>query len=116
MDLRKFGIFSFAFWGFCPGALAAGRRPCSPLNNDTNGLITSTNETVTLTSTDSPAVAVLDYGRVIEGIPSFDVVGVEGDTSVFEISYAESLAALDNYMVKSLRISHSGPALLIDVV
>ncbi|KAJ3566687.1 hypothetical protein NPX13_g7043 [Xylaria arbuscula] len=98
MDLRKFGILNFTLWVFCQGAVTARLYPCSPLNNDTNGLITSTNETVTLTSTDGPAVAILDYGRVIEGIPSFDVVGVEGDTSVFEISYAESLAALDNYM------------------
>lgn len=65
-----------------------------------SGIITSTNETTILTAkVGEPAVVTLDYGRAIEGIPTFEVVSVEGDTSVFEITYAESLAALSSYMV-----------------
>lgn len=68
---------------------------------DYSGLITSTNKTTTLTASNgTSAVVTLDYGHAIEGIPTFEVVSVEGDTSVFEITYAESLAALNVYMVR----------------
>lgn len=68
---------------------------------DYSGLITSTNDTTRLTaSDDTPAVVTLDYGHAVEGIPTFEVVSAEGDTSVFEITYAESLAALNIYMVR----------------
>ncbi|KAK8108242.1 uncharacterized protein PG998_010255 [Apiospora kogelbergensis] len=40
----------------------------------------------------------LDYGRSIEGIPAFEILSTEGDTSAFEISYGETNAALGNYM------------------
>lgn len=62
---------------------------------------TSTNETTILTATTgAPAIVTLDYGHSIEGIPTFEVVSVKGDTSVFEITYAESLSALSSYMVR----------------
>lgn len=65
-----------------------------------SGLVTSTNETVNLTAEiGAPAIFTFDYGRAIEGIPTFEVVSVEGDTSVFEITYAESMAALNTFMV-----------------
>jgi len=64
-------------------------------------LITATNETTILSATvDAPAIVTLDYGHAVEGIPTFEVLSVEGDTSVFEITYAESLAALSTYMVR----------------
>ena len=66
-----------------------------------SGLIISTNETTILAATlDSPAIVTLDYGNAVEGIPTFEVLSNEGDTSVFEITYAESLAALSTYMVR----------------
>lgn len=66
-----------------------------------SGIITSTNETTILTAkVGEPAIVTLDYGHSIEGIPTFEVVSAEGDTSVFEITYAESLAALSIYMVR----------------
>lgn len=66
-----------------------------------SGLVTSTNETTILNATiGAPAIVTLDYGHAIEGIPTFEVVSVEGDTSIFEITYAESLAALNTYMVR----------------
>ncbi|KAI0975221.1 Six-hairpin glycosidase-like protein [Xylaria arbuscula] len=113
MASRKFGFLSFALLGFCQGAVTSKRRPCSPHNRDTDHLITSTNEAITLASTNGSAIVILDYGRVIEGIPSFDVVSVEGDTSLLEISYAESLAALDNYM--KLNLSSNGALMMRNV-
>lgn len=66
-----------------------------------SALIATTNETTVLTATTGvPAIVTLDYGYAVEGIPTFEVVSIEGDTSVFEITYAESLAALSTYMVR----------------
>jgi hypothetical protein len=107
MALRKFGFLSYALLALCQGAATSKQPPCSPHNRGADRLITSTNDAITLASTNGSAVVVLDYGHVIEGIPSFDVVSIEGDTSLLEITYAESLAALDNYMVKPPCISHS---------
>ena len=45
------------------------------------------------------SAVILDYGHEIEGIPSFEVLSHHGDTSLFEISYAESLASFSQYMV-----------------
>ncbi|KAK3307726.1 glycoside hydrolase family 78 protein [Chaetomium strumarium] len=45
-----------------------------------------------------PGVFVLDYGVEVEGIPAFEVVSATGDTSMFEITYSETKAALDLYM------------------
>lgn len=53
----------------------------------------------TLTANTTNSVIIIDYGHEVEGIPSFEVLSREGDTSHFEISYAESLAAFDTYMV-----------------
>lgn len=67
-------------------------------------LITSTNDTTTLSATvGAPAIVTLDYGHSVEGIPTFEVVSIEGDTSVFEITYAESLAAFNTYMVRQCK-------------
>lgn len=64
------------------------------------GLVTSTNQTTVLNAKiGAPAIITLDYGHAVEGIPTFEVVSAQGDTSVFEITYAESLAALNTYMV-----------------
>jgi hypothetical protein len=47
----------------------------------------------------APDTVILDYGRDIEGYATFNVTHMSGNTSVFEMSYAESRALLDNYMV-----------------
>ncbi|RWA04357.1 hypothetical protein EKO27_g10754 [Xylaria grammica] len=98
MASRKFGFLNFVLLALSHGALASKHRPCLPSDNDRNGLVTGTNETITLSSINGSGVVILDYGHGVEGIPTFDVVSVHGDTSVFEITYAESLAALDSYM------------------
>lgn len=88
--------------GLSASTLARG-WPSPGVRSDSLGLsnfITPGEETQTLTATKgSPAVTVLDYGESVEGIPDFEVVHAEGDTSVFEITYAESKAALTEYMV-----------------
>lgn len=100
----------------CIALLAAGEsrphegseRAIPRSADDYSGLITSTNETTILTASNgTPAVVTLDYGHAIEGIPTFEVVSVEGDTSVFEITYAESLTALNNYMVRLFKTEFS---------
>ncbi|AEO55772.1 glycoside hydrolase family 78 protein [Thermothelomyces thermophilus ATCC 42464] len=62
-------------------------------------LITVQDGPIVLSSTTTEsATLVLDYGANVEGIPSFEVVGATGDTTVFEITYSESKAGLDLYM------------------
>lgn len=46
-----------------------------------------------------PNIVVLDYGHSVEGHPTFQVVSASGDTSGFEVTFAESKAALNLYMV-----------------
>ncbi|KAL4756408.1 putative alpha-L-rhamnosidase C [Aspergillus foveolatus] len=61
----------------------------------------------------TPAIMILDYGRNVEKLPTFEVVSRAGDTSVFEISYAECQPALDSYM--KLNISTVGTLTLSNV-
>ncbi|KAH6643329.1 Six-hairpin glycosidase-like protein [Truncatella angustata] len=76
--------------------------------------ITSTNETTTLVATAaSPAIVILDYGHNVEGIPAFEVLNTDGDTSVLEITYAEAGAALNLYM--KLNISSAGTLSLSNI-
>lgn len=43
---------------------------------------------------------ILDYGENVEGHPTFEVVSASGDTSAFELTYAESKYAFSNYQVR----------------
>lgn len=80
-------------------AVSQSRPNISRSATTSSGLVTSTNETTVLSATvHAPGVVILDYGHAVEGIPSFEVVSVDGDTSAFEITFAESLAALSTYM------------------
>ncbi|KAH7182409.1 Six-hairpin glycosidase-like protein [Fusarium flagelliforme] len=64
-----------------------------------NPVIYANNDTITLTSNGSKAdIVVLDYGYSVEGHPTFEVVSRSGDTSGFELTFAESKAALNGYM------------------
>lgn len=64
--------------------------------------IYGTNETITLSSDGVKAdVVVLDYGQNYEGHPTFEILSSSGDTSGFELTFAESKVALDNYMVRT---------------
>jgi hypothetical protein len=63
-------------------------------------LITAQDGPIVLSSTTTEGgILVLDYGANVEGIPSFEVIHATGDTRVFEITYSESKAGLDLYMV-----------------
>ncbi|ETS77973.1 hypothetical protein PFICI_10035 [Pestalotiopsis fici W106-1] len=69
------------------------------ITSNSSDFISSTTEITTINATDgSPAVVILDYGWSVEGIPSFEVISKEGDTSTFEITYGETSAALNSYM------------------
>ncbi|KAH7235581.1 Six-hairpin glycosidase-like protein [Fusarium tricinctum] len=62
-------------------------------------IIYGTNDTITLSSDGVKAhVVVLDYGQNYEGHPTFEVLSTSGDTSRFELTFAESKVALDSYM------------------
>ncbi|KAJ4114753.1 hypothetical protein NW768_011307 [Fusarium equiseti] len=64
-----------------------------------NPIIYAKNDTITLSSNGSKAdIVVLDYGYSVEGHPTFEVVSRSGDTSGFELTFAESKAALNSYM------------------
>lgn len=64
-----------------------------------HNFITGSTDVQVLTSNGTGSIIILDYDHEVEGIPSFEVLSNTGDTSLFEISYAESLAAFDTYMV-----------------
>ncbi|KAK1511317.1 alpha-L-rhamnosidase [Colletotrichum costaricense] len=72
----------------------------SASSSSTNGTVVfGSNETAALTSDGTTAsIVVLDYGHNVEGFPTFEVISTSGDTSSFEISFAESNSALDSYM------------------
>lgn len=54
----------------------------------------------------TPSVIILDYGKDVEGYPTFNVLRRSEKTSVFEISYSETRAMLNFYMVSfGLRFS-----------
>ncbi|CAG7562628.1 unnamed protein product [Fusarium equiseti] len=64
-----------------------------------NPVIYANNDSITLSSNGSKAdIVVLDYGYSVEGHPTFEVVSRSGDTSGFELTFAESKAALNSYM------------------
>jgi hypothetical protein len=69
--------------------------------NDFN--ISASNKITLSSDGNTPSVVVLDYGRNVEGYPTFKVVHGRGDTSAFEMSYAECLSSLDSYMVRDAR-------------
>ncbi|OAG06153.1 alpha-L-rhamnosidase [Paraphaeosphaeria sporulosa] len=48
-------------------------------------------------TTTAPGVIVLDYGRDVEGHPTFEVVSATGDTSCLEITYSETETVLDGF-------------------
>ena len=47
----------------------------------------------------TPSVIILDYGKDVEGYPTFNVTRKSGNTSIFEMSYSETRAMLDSHMV-----------------
>lgn len=83
-------------------ALMLSVATAKPLFSD-NMIILAPNNTLSLKSDGKKHdVFIIDYGESFEGHPTFEVTSASGDTSGFEISYAESKAVLDSsYMVRN---------------
>lgn len=65
-----------------------------------NSIVRATDKSVKLSATSSKHhVVILDYGQNYEGHPAFEVVSSSGDTSGFELTFAESRYSFSNYMV-----------------
>lgn len=79
--------------------LAAAAAPCNAPDKLHHKFIVGSSGIQKLTSNGASSIVILDYDHEVEGIPSFEVLSNAGDTSLFEISYAESIAAFDTYMV-----------------
>lgn len=95
-------LFILPLTGF---AIAA--TSCNNVSDDSHAAFVSGSKDVkVLTGNSTSSVIIIDYGHEVEGIPSFEVLNREGDTSLFEVSYAESLASFDGYMVGTPISSH----------
>ncbi|KAJ0426843.1 Six-hairpin glycosidase [Aspergillus carlsbadensis] len=73
-------------------------HPVSYSVNGNDFEICDSNEITLASDGTAPSVVVLDYGRNVEGDPTFEVARRTGDTSVFEMSYAECHTSLQSYM------------------
>ncbi|KAH6693792.1 Six-hairpin glycosidase-like protein [Plectosphaerella plurivora] len=66
---------------------------------DDDAILYATDGPVTLSSDgQTPGILILDFGQSYEGHPTFEVLSTMGDTSRFEVTFAESSAALNLYM------------------
>lgn len=80
---------------------AAAAASCNNASDTHHAAFVSGSKDVkVLTGNSTNSVVIIDYGHEVEGTPSFEVLSHEGDTSHLEISYAESLASFDTYMVR----------------
>ncbi|KAF5648045.1 alpha-L-rhamnosidase C [Fusarium sp. NRRL 52700] len=79
--------------------LIAGSALAGPVARaDKNTVIYGSKGTVSLSSDGKkPYIMILYYGENFEGHPTFEVVSASGDTSAFELTYAESKYAFSNY-------------------
>lgn len=82
------------------------------ISTDKKALIYGSDDPITLVSDGvTPAISILDFGQNFEGHPVFEVVALSGDTSRFEVTFAESAASLSQYEV-CLRILSASERLL----
>ncbi|KAI8710728.1 Bac-rhamnosid-C domain-containing protein [Fusarium sp. LHS14.1] len=64
-----------------------------------DAVVYAAKKTISLSSAGTdPDILILDYGQNVEGHPTFEVVSTSGDTSGFELTFAESKYAFSNYM------------------
>ncbi|KAG4255584.1 hypothetical protein BFJ72_g15091 [Fusarium proliferatum] len=79
--------------------LVAGSALAGPVARaDKNAVVYGSKGTVSLSSDGKkPDIVILDYGENVEGHPTFEVVSASGDTSAFELTYAESKFAFSSY-------------------
>jgi len=83
-------------------------RPVAYADSTGAGIAVNENHALKLSSDGiAPSVIILDYGKDVEGYPTFNVTRRSGNTSAFEMSYSETRAMLDSYTVKFLSIIQS---------
>jgi hypothetical protein len=100
--LASLAVSQTAASGVTQATIFAQRNDSTSLKNDTLAPIFGSNGTITIKGTSAaPGVIVLDYGANVEGQPTFQVVSTTGDTSVFEITYSETKAVLDEFYMAS---------------
>jgi hypothetical protein len=80
-------------------SFAIATASCSASETSSAKFISGSDGVEILNANAASSVVILDYGHEVEGIPSFEVLSHQGDTSLFEISYAESLASFSQHMV-----------------
>ncbi|KAK9847347.1 hypothetical protein MYU51_019557 [Penicillium brevicompactum] len=88
---------------YWPALLLVGAHALEPVphgpHQDDDALLIGSKGVVSLSSNgSSPDTLILDYGQNVEGIPTFEVLSMSGDTSRFEITYAESKSSFAYYM------------------
>lgn len=83
-------------------SLALAAASCNASDSHHAKFVSGSTGLQVLTGNTTKSVVIIDHGREVEGIPSFEVVSHEGDTSLFEISYAKSLTSFSQYMVWNL--------------
>ncbi|QKD56927.1 Six-hairpin glycosidase-like protein [Fusarium oxysporum Fo47] len=67
--------------------------------DDNSKAILGNTDSVTLTSNGkTPGILIIDYHQNVDGFPTFEVVKTKGNTSVFELTYGETKAAVNQYM------------------
>jgi hypothetical protein len=79
---------------------AVATAPCNGSETHHVKFLSGSDDVQILNVNAASSIIILDYGHEVEGIPSFEVLSHQGDTSLFEISYAESLASFSQYMVR----------------
>ncbi|KAH8747735.1 glycoside hydrolase family 78 protein [Diaporthe sp. PMI_573] len=92
----KFGLISVGLSALASAAVI--RTTDGSTTDAASALITARDGPIVLSSTGAePGILVLDHGVETEGIPAFEVLSTTGDTSVFEVTYSETKAALSLY-------------------
>ncbi|SPO07404.1 related to alpha-L-rhamnosidase C [Cephalotrichum gorgonifer] len=84
------------------GQVVEGSPTTSPASlrsrGNTADLILGRADSITLLSDGKvPDILIIDYDQDVEGFPTFEIVEAKGDTSVFEVTYGETRAAVDQY-------------------
>lgn len=75
-------------------------EPVTYADSTGTGITVNENHVFKLSSNGiAPSVIILDYGKDVEGYPTFNVTRRSGNTSIFEMSYSETRAMLDSHMV-----------------
>lgn len=99
MRLEYYAACILALMGLADSSTPA-YRPVTYIDSTRSGVAVSEDHVFKLSSDGiTPSAIILDYGKDVEGYPTFNVIRESGDTSVFEMTYSETRAMLDSHMV-----------------